>query len=148
MKPEPSHALERLMQALLGDVMPNVQPSYRQASVMANAMIVAAVREEIDRAAARRVEENAALRALFADAAAAVEDAALGERLAAAARSSDASLLVPALDESNRALRSLLIELHAHVEALPGDAARRVEAAIWRELAASTERRKLGLGPC
>jgi hypothetical protein len=148
MKPEPAHALERLMQALLGDLMPNVQPSYRQASVMANAMMVGVMREEIDRAAARRVEENAALRALFADAAAVVKDGALRERLAAAARSADASLLVPALDESNRTLRTLLIELHAHVEELPGDAARRVEAAIWRELAASTERRKLGLGPC
>jgi hypothetical protein len=148
MKPEPAHALERLMQALLGDLMPNVQPSYRQASVMANAMMVGVMREEIDRAAARRVEENAALRALFADATAVVKDGALRERLAAAARSADASLLVPALDESNRTLRTLLIELHAHVEELPGDAARRVEAAIWRELAASTERRKLGLGPC
>jgi hypothetical protein len=148
MKPEPAHALERLMQALLGDLMPNVQPSYRQASVMANAMMVGVMREEIDRAAARRVEENAALRALFADATAVVKDGALCERVAAAARSADASLLVPALDESNRTLRTLLIELHAHVEELPGDAARRVEAAIWRELAASTERRKLGLGPC
>lgn len=148
MKPEPAHALERLMQALLGDVMPNVQPSYRQASVMANAMMVGAMREEIDRAAARRIEENAALRALYADAAPVVKDSALRERVAAAARSSDASLLVPALDESNRALRTLLIELHAHIEQLPGDAARRVDAAIWKELAASTERRKLGLGPC
>jgi hypothetical protein len=148
MKPEPAHALERLMQALLGDVMPNVQPSYRQASVMAHAMMVGAMREEIDRAAARRVEENAALRALFAEAAPVVADAALRERLAAAARSSDASLLVPALDDSNRTLRALLIELHAHVEELPGDAARRLDAAIWRELAASTERRKLSLGPC
>jgi hypothetical protein len=147
-KPEPAHALERLMQALLGDVMPNVQPSYRQASVMAHAMMIGVMREEIDRAAARRVEENAALRALFADAAPVVKDAALRERVAAAARSADASLLVPALEDGNRALRALLIELHAHVEELPGDAARRLDAAIWRELAASTERRKLGLGPC
>jgi hypothetical protein len=147
-KPEPAHALERLMQALLGDVMPNVQPSYRQASVMVHAMMVSAIREELDRAAARRVEENAALRALFAEAAPAVADAALRERLAAAARSTDASLLVPALEASNRTLRALLIELHAHVDDLPGDAARRLEDAIWRELAASTERRKLSLGPC
>jgi hypothetical protein len=147
-KPEPAHALERLMQALLGDVMPNVQPGYRQASVMVHGMVVAALREEIDRAAARRVEENAALRALFADAAPVVADAALQGRLAAAARDTDASLLVPALEEGNRALRALLIELHAHVETLPGEAARRVDAAIWRELAASTERRKLSLGPC
>jgi len=148
MKPEPSHALERLMQALLTELMPAVQPAYRQAGVGIQAMMIAAIREEHDRAAARRVEENRALRSLFADAAPTVTDAALRGRLGAAAQSEEASLLVPDLEASNGTLRSLLIELHAHVESLAGDAARRIEAAIWRELAASTERRKLGLGPC
>jgi len=136
------------MQALLVEIAPAVQPAYRKASVTVHGMILFAVREEIDRAAARRVDENRALRALFAEAAPAVADAALKSRLAAAASETDASLLVPALDESNRALRALLIELHAHVETLRGDAARALEAKIWRELAASTERRKLSLGPC
>ena len=148
MKPEASHALERVMQSLLGDLMPNVQPSYRQASVLVHAMMVGAIREELDRAAARRVEENAALRALFAEAAPAVADLGLRDRLAAAARGTEQSLRLPALEEGNRALRSLLIELHAHVEGLEDGEARRIEAAIWRELAASTERRKLSLGPC
>jgi hypothetical protein len=146
-KPEASHALERLMQALLTEIAPAVSPPYRQASVTMQAMMLAAIREEIDRAASRRVDENRALRALFGDAAPVVTDAALQGRLAAAARSVDESLLVPALEASNRALRALLIELHAHVETLGGEAARRLEAAIWRELAASTERRKLALGP-
>ena len=147
MKPEASHALERLMQALLTEIAPAVTPPYRQASVTMQAMMLAAIREEIDRAASRRVEENRALRVLFADAAALVRDTALGERLAAAAGGVDESLLVPALEASNRALRALLIELHAHVETLGSAAARRLETAIWRELAASTERRKLALGP-
>jgi hypothetical protein len=56
-------------------------------------------------------------------------------------------LLVPELEAGNRALRALLIELHAHVEGLESAEARRIEAAIWRELAASTQRRKLSLGP-
>jgi hypothetical protein len=146
-KPEVSHALERMLQALLGEVAPAVQPAYRQASVAMHAMLLAAIREEVDRAAARRVEENGALRELFASAAPMVADAALRERLAAAAAGRDPSLLVPALDAANAALRALLIELHAHVERLEGAAARGVEDAIWRELAASTERRKLSLGP-
>jgi hypothetical protein len=147
-KPDPAHALERVLQALLVELAPAVQPAYRKASVTVHAMILASIREEIDRAAARRVEENRAMRALFAEAAPNVGDAALRERLTAAAASADASLLVPELDTGNRALRALLIELHAHVEQQRGDAARRIEAAIWRELAASTERRKLALGPC
>jgi hypothetical protein len=147
MKPDPTHALERLMQALVGEIAPAVEPAYRKATVSVHAMIALCVREEIDRAAARRVAENAALRALFADALPAVADAGLRERLAAASAGADASLLVPDLDASNRALRALLIELHAHVEGQPGERARRVEDAIWRELAASTERRKLSLAP-
>jgi len=147
-KPEPAHALERVLQALLVEIAPAVRPAYRQASVTVHAMVLAAIREEIDRAAARRVEENRALRTLFADAAPSVADAALRERLRAAAASADASLLVPELDAANHALRALLVELHAHVEEQRGDDARRIEAAIWRELAASTERRKLALGPC
>jgi len=146
-KPDPSHVLERVMQSLLAEIAPAVQPAYRQASVAMHAMLLGSVREEFDRAAARRAEENAALRALFADAAATLGDAGLRERLASAARTADASLRVPDLDAANLALRALLIELHAHVETLAGPEARRLEAAIWRELAASTERRKLALGP-
>ena len=148
MKPEASHALERLMQALLTEIAPALQPPYRQASVSIQAMLLLAIREELERAAARRVEENRALRVLFADAASAVTEAALRERLAAAAASDDASLLVTELEAGNRALRALLIQLHAHVESLAGPDARRIEAAIWRELSASTDRRKLSLGPC
>jgi hypothetical protein len=147
MKPDPGHVLERVMQALLAEIAPAVQPAYRQASVAIHAMLLGSIREEFDRAAARRVEENAALRALFADAAAIVRDVGLRERLSSAAQTTDASLRVPDLDAANLALRALLIELHAHIEALAGPEARRIEAAIWRELAASTERRKLSIGP-
>ena len=147
MKPEATHALERLMQALLTEIAPAVQPAYRQATVSIQAMTLLAVREEFDRAAARRVEENRALRALFTDAEQCVGDPQLRARLSTAATSADASLLVAELELGNRALRALLIELHAHVESLPGEKARRIEAAIWQELATSTERRKLSLGP-
>ena len=51
------------------------------------------------------------------------------------------------LESANGALRGLLIELHAHIEELASPEAGRIEASIWRELAASTERRKLSLGP-
>jgi hypothetical protein len=64
-----------------------------------------------------------------------------------AARGEDASLAVSALEQGNCELRALLIELHVHVEELASLAARELEAGIWRELVASTERRKLGIGP-
>ncbi|MBM4382745.1 MAG: hypothetical protein FJ091_05185 [Deltaproteobacteria bacterium] len=146
MKPDPQRVLEQTAAQLGGEILLAVQPRYRQAGVGMLAGLLGAIREEFDRAAARRVEENAALRALFARGAEIATDAALAARLRAAAASRDDSLLVPALDAANQQLRALLIALHAHVEALATPAARELDAAIWRELAASTARRKLSLG--
>ena len=146
MKPDPQRVLEQTALNLLVDVLPNVQPRYRQTSLGIAAGLLISVREEFDRAAARRVEENAVLRTLFARGASVVTDAALAARLREAAATRDESLLVPALDAGNRALRALLIELHAHVEALATPAARDLDAAIWRDLVASAERRKLSSG--
>jgi hypothetical protein len=144
-KPDPQRVLEQTTQHLLVELLPHVQPRYRQTGVGMLGALLIAVREEFDRAAARRVEENAALRALFARAASVITDAALAARLRDAAAARDASLLVPALDASNSALRELLIALHGHVESLATPAARELDAAIWRELAESTQRRKLSL---
>ncbi len=147
MKPDVPKALEIVAGRLLFDVAPNVTPSYRQSSIGVTAMLLGIVREEWERAAARRVEENTALRALFGDAARVVDNADLRGRLAAAAASSDASLLISQLEQNNDALRALLIELHAFVETREGADTRVLEAAIWRELLASTERRKLAIAP-
>ena len=147
MKPDPQRMLEQLAASLATDVMPSVQPRYRQTSVALLAGLALAAREEFERAAARRVEENVALRALFADAVPIVADAGLAQRLRAAADARDENLRVSALDASNQALRALLIELHAHVEPLATPAARELDEAIWTELVRSAERRRLSAAP-
>ena len=147
MKPEIPKVLEILAGTLLFEIVPNVSPAYRKSSVGVSALLLGMVREEFDRAASRRVEENTALRALFRDASSAVTDTDLRRRIEEASGSHDASLLVSELERANDALRALLIELHAWVEAQPGPAARRIDDLIWRELVASTERRKLALAP-
>jgi hypothetical protein len=147
MKPDVDKVLEILAGSLLVDVAPAVQPAYKQASLGVTAILLSFLREDNERGAARRVEENAAIRALFRDAAGAVTDSALRKRIEAAGRSADPSLLLSQLEAANQSLRGLLIELHAHVEELPGPAARKVDDAIWRELVTSTERRKLALAP-
>jgi hypothetical protein len=101
--------------------------------------------QEFDRAAARHVEENEALAALFTDAAAVVNDAALRNELHAAASGRSSGLLISALHERNRSLRALLIALHAHVENIDGEAARRLEDRVWAELVQSTQRRHLDM---
>jgi len=146
-KPDVDLTLQRLAESLLVDVAPSIGSDYAKSNTLLSAMMLQSAAEEWDRAAARRVEENRALRALFAKAAGCVEDAALAEQLRAAAQGEDASLRIAALEESNAALRALLIELHARVEALEGPEARRIESAIWDELRASTERRALSSAP-
>lgn len=146
MKPDVSRVLDVCALQLLGEVSPSVQPAYRQASVMATAVLLTSIREDFDRGAERRVDENRAVQALFGRALSAVEDVALRERLAAAAAAPEPGLRISALDRRNGDLRALLVELHAHVEALDSAEARRVEDEIWQELAASTERRRLSLG--
>jgi hypothetical protein len=145
-KPDLARVLEVCAAQLLLEVAPQVQPPYRQASVAVTGVLLSAMREELDRVAERRIVENRTLRALFERALPVVRDAALAARLADAAASGDGSFRLSDLDAANAALRRLLIELHAHAEEIDDPEARRLEDAIWRELAASTERRRLSLG--
>jgi len=146
-KPDPGRFLEIAAQQLLGSIGPTLPPGYVQSSVGLLAVMLLEVKTELERAAARRVEENCALRGLFAESSPVVADSALRDRLEAASHGDDESLLVSDLERGNALLRGLLIELHAHVETLHTPEASRIEDAIWRELAASTERRRLALGP-
>lgn len=141
MKPEPPAMLGQLAAWLTMDVAPNAVP-YQQSALGLAAALIGMTVEEADRAASRRVEENAAIRALLARGADLVE-ARLSERLQALADGRDESLLVSALEVSNAELRAALIDLHAAAEALDGEAARALEADIWTELRVSTERRRL-----
>jgi hypothetical protein len=146
-KPDVGTVLDVVAGKLLIEIAPAVEPGYRRNSVALTGLLLGMVREEWERSAARRVEENAALRALFARAARIVSDSALRARLDGAAATSEASFLISELEKGNQALRALLIELHAHVESLGTPQARALEDEIWRELSASTERRRFALAP-
>jgi len=147
MKPDIPVALQKLAGLLLLEVAPAVGVDYLQRNTGLTAIMLQVVAEEFERAAARRVEENGALRALFRDAAPVVSDAGLRERLEAAAAGADADLRVSALEAANASLRAILVELHAHVESLGSPDARRVDDAIWAELRRSTDRRLISLSP-
>jgi len=146
-KPEVSRFLEVASAHLLLQSAPAISDGYEQSSVQTLAILLGVTREEVERAAARRVEENRALRTLFGEAVGLVSEEDLRGRLCEAAEGHDESLLVSELEKGNAALRELLIALHTHVETLEGDDARAFESAIWRELVRSTERRRLSLAP-
>ena len=147
MRPEPSRFLGVAAEHLMVKTAGALAPGYEQSSVSVIGLMLTQLGQEFERAAARRIEENGALRRIFADAVDVVADDDLRAKLAEAARGEEPDFAVSALEQSNCALRALLIELHVHVEELDSQAARSLEAEIWRELVASTERRKLGIGP-
>ncbi len=89
----------------------------------------------VDDAAAIRVAENAAVRALFADAGPVIADAALATRIAEAAASRDPELKISELDAESNRLRALLVELHVHVDEIDSAPARDFNARIWCALA-------------
>jgi hypothetical protein len=146
-KPDPARLLEVAGAHLMSKTAAALEPGYQQSEVMILGVMMSAVREELERAASRRVEENREMRRIFAGAAPVVADGDLRSRLEAAAASEDTSFRVSDLEAANCELRALLIDLHAHVEEVDSPEARRVEEAIWAELVASTERRKLSIGP-
>jgi hypothetical protein len=98
---------------------------------------------EYDRGAEIRVAENADLRAVMGALASKVADAGLRARLDEAARSTDPSLRISALNEANYALRRLLTELQIDAESRhDGEAQTR----IWTVLKAMANRRLVPLG--
>ena len=96
--------------------------------------------EEWDRAASRLVEENAAVRAILRRASEVLGDPAL----LTAAQGADTDLRISSLEAANDALRRSLTDVHARVEDTAGPQARELERAIWDELRASVERRRIG----
>ena len=147
MKPDVDLTLQLIAASLVAEVAPKISDDYTQRNSMLTAMLLQIAAEEWDRAAARRVEENGALRRLFDAAAPEIGDPGLRARLEAASGEEEESLRISDLNRSNDGLRTLLIELHTHVEEIDTETARRIEAAIWRELRVSTERRALSLAP-
>ena len=147
MRPDVTLVLERTLAQLAMELMPTLQPSYRQGTLGVQLALLAAIREEFDRAAARRVEENQALRSLLSRGAELAETSGLAERLHAAADTGDRDLQVSALQRANDELRALLIELQTELESRDDGAARTLAGNVWDELRRSTERRVLSMGP-
>jgi hypothetical protein len=146
-KPDVPVALQKLSMTFLTEIAPAVGVDYLQRNTAIAAIMLQMAADEFDRAAARLVEENGALRTLFGNASPGVTDVAIRERLEQASRGTDPDLRITALASTNRDLRALLIALHAHVEERDDSVAKRIDQAIWGELRRSTERRAFPLAP-
>ncbi|WP_297691752.1 hypothetical protein [Phenylobacterium sp.] len=124
MTPEVPAVLAELAGLVARNAMPGVPEPERASDLGLTAMLLGLAAEVWDGAAARLVEENRALRTL------------LGETGA------DEDLHLSKLKAENDRLRTRLIEAQIAAEEA-GDQAR--QDAIWAELRASTERRKISV---
>lgn len=126
MNPPVPDVLAELAGLLLKNAMPGVPEPERASDLSLSAMLLMLTGEIWDRQAHILVEENRAVRALLGE---------TGE---------DADLHLSILKAENDRLRAALIDAHIAAEAA-GDVAR--QDAIWAELAAATERRRLDTAP-
>lgn len=118
--------------ANLGEqVIPALESPYAIAATRMATALISIAAATCDDAAAIRVEENAKIRALFADAAGEISDGKFAQALAEAAQSRDPGLRISQLDQETGRLRTLLVALHAHVEEQSGEAAKAIDARIW-----------------
>lgn len=141
MNPEAGQILSHSADQLLGQVLPELAVPYLQGSTAIIAILMKLVAREYENGAEIRAQENSDMRALFAELAPALRDAALKSKLEAAA-TRDESLAISALNAANVELRRLLIAAHVHIEAI-GDS--NSERRIWRVLKAMAARRALSL---
>lgn len=126
MNPPAPAVLAELAGLLVRNTAPGVPEAERASDLGLSAMLLGIAAEMWDRQAAILVDENRAVRAL------------LGET------GDDPDLRLSALKAENDRLRARLINAHAAAEAA-GDTAR--QDAIWAELLASTERRRISTAP-
>ncbi len=126
MNPKVPPVLFELSGLLLKNAMPGVPEPERASDLSLSAMLLMVAGEMWDRQAAILVDENRAIRKLLGQA------------------GDDPDLRISVLSAENDRLRAALIEAHVAAETA-GDEAR--QEAIWKELVASTERRKLSSAP-
>lgn len=146
-EPEVDKVLTAFSGTLLTKVMPYVGSEYAQKDLGFIVLVLNGAAEEYDRAAENRMQENRAMRALFADAALIVDGESLRNRLQEAAVTEPKSLRIHDLNSANAELSAVLVDLHAHVEEQTGPAWRKLENRIWNELKARTQRRAIGFFP-
>jgi hypothetical protein len=134
MKLRAETVLEGIAEALRDRIAPQLDDPFAANDARVAQSLLAIIRFARDDEVALKVEENRRLRQIFADAAAAVDDADLRARINAAAASQDPGLRISELDGETGRLRDLVIELHEHVERRQSAEAKRIGQAIWRAL--------------
>jgi len=142
MNPDAQDILNKSADQLMGELAPALNAQYSQGTAAVMALLLKFAGKEYERGADIRAAENADLRALFAELAPRVGDAALRKRVEGAAATRDTSLAISALNAANHDLRGTLIALQVWVE---DTGTREDQHRIWHVLKASADRRLVTL---
>ena len=121
MKPTPELVLNQSFAKVAMEMGPALPAGYGQGSATLTGVLLLMVGQEFNRAAAVRLSENQAMRALFGECSAKYSGK-LGVAMKEAAAQGDSDITVAALDVSNAALKTTLIALQTAAEAA-GDVA-------------------------
>jgi hypothetical protein len=116
MRPNGDEVLRGVQGSLLTYVLPELQSEYARTELMLASALLSIVGSELDGAAQRLVDDNAALRALALRGAAAIDAAPLADELRALAAETDASLRLSDLRAANDRARAVIARLAVHVE--------------------------------
>lgn len=141
--PKVPEVLAEMAALLVRNADPTVPAADRANALGLGAAVLGLAAEVVDGAAHQLVLDNRATRAVLGKGAQVFDGAPLGARLAELARGTDEDFRISALQAANDTLRRALIELHVAVEQAEGPQARALETAIWEELVACSDRRKL-----
>lgn len=146
MRPSVSQMLMGAAANLNRDIAPSIQPgSYAIGQAGTIGLLMVLMAQESDRAVDTLVNEQDAIRALFAEAARASVPDDLRLRLAEAAARSRTSLRISDLEGETALLNELLIELHAWLETSKFDWAEALESRVWEILKLGADCRALYL---
>ena len=127
------NALHGVKELLRDRISPEIGDPFAAQMARLSCLLLNIAANWVDDAAEVRVNENAAIRLILAEAAALVADDLAG-RLTQGSRSADPGLKISVLDAENHRLRLLLVEAQAALEALANPAARALDQRIWRFL--------------
>ncbi len=141
MKPDVPAVLMELAGLVARNAAPDVPPADRAGALGLSAALLSLAAQAWDGAAQNLVTENRAIRALLA------RGGDLAPEAAELATGSDDDLRISALSADNARLRTALIALQVAVEGRSDPEAVALDAAIWAELIASTERRMVAGSP-
>ena len=130
------NALLGLGELLRDRISPEIDDPFAAQMARLSCLLLKICANGVDDAAELRVNENAAIRAILAEAAASVDDAPLAHRLIEAGGSSDPGLKLTVLDSENHRLRGLLIDAQIALESEASAAARLLDQRIWQLLEA------------